>query len=209
MARSQRYRELVKRTNELRRNLLPRVLSPTGQYNSRQYDRARAYRLLVHSEIEAYIEDRVKAISLEAMRQWQTVRKLNQVTVALLAFSDLKFDSPPETLNPTRGNRVVPSTSDRLVAANNRFLHEVRSNHGIKEKNLLQLLFPIGVQEQDLDITWISSMDSFGTQRGEIAHTSFKTQQLIDPASEIATVNNLLDGLKGLDEILNELLKFK
>jgi hypothetical protein len=74
-----------------------------------------------------------------------------------------------------------------------------------KEKDLLRLLLPIGVREYQIDRTWIATMDSFGSARGDIAHQSFRTQQPPDPANELATVRQIVDGLRKIDALVSQL----
>ena len=59
---SPRYKLLSRRINELRRHLLPAKFDPTGTYSPRVHERCRAFRLLVHAEFEAFIEDRVSEV---------------------------------------------------------------------------------------------------------------------------------------------------
>jgi hypothetical protein len=51
-------------------------------------------------------------------------------------------------------------------------------------------------------------LDSFGSQRGEVAHSSVKTQQPIDPKTEETTVDNILAGLRELDAKMTGLKTF-
>jgi hypothetical protein len=50
----------------------------------------------------------------------------------------------------------------------------IRNNHGIKENNLLKLLFPLGVQYQGIDAALLTDLDAFGSSRGEYAHSSIR-----------------------------------
>lgn len=45
----------------------------------------------------------------------------------------------------------------------------------------------------------------FARNRGEVAHTSIKTQQLINPADELNTVENILKGLEIIDGLIAKL----
>lgn len=207
MARSVRLKELLKRSTELRNYFLPKVLDPLGNYSNRQYDRTRAYKLLCHSEIEAYIEDRTREIATRAVNEWEFYSKPNKVCISLLAFSGIQHDMPPQTLTPRTTNIVNQTTSSILKKTLTSFHRTIKNNNGIKESNLLSLLYPIGIEESDLDSTWLIDMNNFGTQRGEIAHTSIRTQTAIDPMIELNKVRQLLNGIGLLDQKLNNLLK--
>src|ERR1019366_1597466 len=54
------------------------------------------------------------------------------------------------------------------------------------------VLLPIGLDPGDIDPIWISTLDAFGTNRGEVVHTSIKTQQQIDPQNELNTMKDIL-----------------
>jgi hypothetical protein len=48
-------------------------------------------------------------------------------------------------------------------------------------------------------------MDSFGQQRGIVAHNSSQVRTVLDPVSERAVVQQLISGLNAFDELLNAL----
>ncbi len=82
----------------------------------------------------------------------------------------------------------------------------VRNNNGIMERNLKRLLMPVGIALSELDQTWLNNMSSFGGKRGFVAHTSrLVVTTPPDPQTEKQTVDVLLAGLKGLDEMVNQL----
>jgi len=86
----------------------------------------------------------------------------------------------------------------------------LNENHGIREKNLLGMLLPIGIESDDIDATWLATIDGFGQDRGSAAHKSSavsRTQQPPDPKNEFDRVTYLLQGLKDIDEMLNYLMK--
>jgi len=72
----------------------------------------------------------------------------------------------------------------------------ISSNNGIKESNTISLLRPIGFE---MDTTLQSTLNGFGKTRGQIAHTSFQTQQPLDPATEKANILQILTALQAFD----------
>jgi hypothetical protein len=197
MAQSSRFRELRTRVTELREHLLPRTFDPTGVYTDRQYDRARAFRVLAHAEIEACLEDLgVETVNV-CYGAWQTDRRARRSLMALLAYYEGNLGGPGDRLG-------APGTTgplrDRLKMVRDQYVRQVRvENHGIREKNILSILLPAGILESDLDRTWLATVDSFGAQRGETAHRSGRTQQPPDPAQEVLTVRTIVAGLAPLD----------
>jgi hypothetical protein len=205
MARSARLRDLERRLNELRRHLLPAQFDPTGAYSARAIDRARSYRLLTHAEIEACIEDLVRDLVAKLCAEWELDRRPRTCLLALVSFYDDKFPRIPDAMPPTLG-RVTPGfMKDRIQIARNAYARAVQQNNGVKEKDLLRLLLPVGVQEYELDRTWLATIDSFGSVRGDTAHQSMRTQQPPDPANELAIVRQIVTGLRQLDELLAKL----
>ena len=56
MAYSVRFKTLEARVIVLRKQFLPARFSPSGAYSPAEFDNARAYRMLVHAELEHYLE---------------------------------------------------------------------------------------------------------------------------------------------------------
>jgi hypothetical protein len=81
-------------------------------------------------------------------------------------------------------------------------------NHGIRERNLLSLLLPIGIDHNSLDPTFLANMDSFGKLRGAAAHTSSRSgvRSAADPADEFNRVLSLMQGIQVIDERFDALI---
>jgi hypothetical protein len=195
---SARFLQLTRRANKLRRIFLPANFSPTGVYSARQLDLARAYRLLVHAEIESYLEDRSKDVVIRAMRQFKSDRKPRKVVLNLLSFhSRVKPLSDGKLLELyASGTEHLEDALDSAAAA---YHYALGQNHGVKQCDIMKLLLPIGFRPSDLDAAFIATLDSFGANRGEVAHTSIKTQQQIDPQTELSTVSLLIQYLQEID----------
>lgn len=90
------------------------------------------------------------------------------------------------------------------------FKRVIDQNHGVKEANILALLLPIGIDIDDLDCNWLAKMNTFGENRGDVAHksaTSYRTIQPPDPVSELDTVRQITQELLKVDELINQLMK--
>jgi len=80
------------------------------------------------------------------------------------------------------------------------YLSAIDDNHGVREDDLFRILFPIGIEANDLDMVWLSTMNSFGRSRGKVAHKSVQTQQPIDPHGEFKRIDEqIIPGLRRLD----------
>jgi uncharacterized protein YpuA (DUF1002 family) len=73
-------------------------------------------------------------------------------------------------------------------------------NHGIKEKNLSNLLVRIGVDVTQINQTLICNMNSYGVVRGDLAHSTYKIHKLINPIDEKNIVERIISDLQSLDE---------
>jgi len=195
MSQSSRFRLLERRLEQLRKRLLPRVFSSTGNYSDLQLDRVRGYRLLIHAEIESFVEERASDVVNRAFNAWIVDKRPRHTIISLVAhcrIAEKKFDSCESAVGDSYG----------------RFNLLVRSNNGIKEEDVFKILLPVGVEKSALDQTWLLTLSSFASARGEVAHRSVRVHQPIDPKTEYETVKlKLLPGLKDLDTIITGLLK--
>lgn len=214
---SDRFTQLSAQLDVLREHLLPAEFTDTGQYGDSQ-DRvetsALAYRVLCHAEIETYFEDRSLEAMSRAREAWDASRFVSHITLCLLAFSGKEMKAPPDSLEAPSDNlkRSWPALLDigeKLVPAMTEFYKLVRKdNHGIKEKNLLALLLPIGIDHKQLDPIFLTEIDQYGSLRGMAAHTSSRSavRQAVDPAEESRRIDNLLPGIAAIDGLVEALL---
>lgn len=206
MPTSIRFKEMRTRLTELRNNMLPANFSPTGDYSDRQLDRTRGYRLLVHAEIESYLEDVAREAVTRAIQEWKANKKPSTVLLAFLAAYHSGWNShddrdTEEILRLAKGRpRVKDSINEAIDIAQKQYIINVRDNHGVKERNFKRLIIPLGIEIDDLDGTWLANLDNFGASRGETAHKTKRTTGQINPEDEYKTVQRLVKGLKELDE---------
>lgn len=211
MALSNRFKEMKTRLAELKRHMLPRQFSPTGDYTERQLDRARGYRLLVHAEIESYLEDISRNKVTAAVKAWENDNKVSRTLIALLASYHSSWNIDDSTnhdeiikLSKERKN-LKESIRDVLKLAQKQFGSKVGNNHGIKQNNFKTIMLPTGLDLEDVDDTWLANLDSYGSLRGDIAHKTSKATKQINPQDEYKNVQGLLVGLEELDRKVNSL----
>lgn len=99
--------DLEKELFILKQNFLPKRFSPIGRYSEEIYSFARAYRILVHAELESYLEDRAKELCENAMQVWEEDKRVSKTLLCLIAFSGRAMEAPPETQAPTDRKSVV------------------------------------------------------------------------------------------------------
>lgn len=206
MPTSIRFKEMRARLAELRLHMLPAKSSPTGDYSDRQLDRARGYRVLVHAEIESYLEDIARGAVTRAIQEWKSNRKPSTILLAFLAAYHSGWNTNDERENADivrlakARSRVKDSINEVIDIAQQQYIKTVRDNHGVKEKNFKRLIIPLGIDIDKLDGTWLTNLDNFGANRGETAHNTKRATGQINPEDEYKAVTKLVKGLKELDE---------
>ncbi|MFI6896122.1 HEPN domain-containing protein [Streptomyces sp. NPDC050256] len=201
---SPRYKTLARRISELRENLLPRDFDELGLYSERVYERTRGFRVLAHAEFESYVEDRAIEVVNKAHITWGNKGEIRPCLLALMSHREAKMNIPDTIADLTDRSPKFPTLNARIEAAKRQYTtYAKKQNHGIKERNLLQLLLPLGVTKDEINTSWLSTTESWASERGEIAHTSAKMQVQINPRTELFTVREILKGFKQIDEILN------
>ncbi|WP_345990326.1 HEPN domain-containing protein [Sulfurimonas sp. HSL1-2] len=203
---SKRFKELRSRLIELKTHMLPGSFSATGNYTDRQLDRTRGYRLLVHAEIESYLEDVSKEIVTDAIREWKRNGKASNLLIAFLASYHSSWSvndecSNEEIIQLARSRKKPNDSIEEVIdLAQKQFVQIVKDNHGVKENNFKSLILPTGIDIAGLDNTWMTTLDNFGSLRGEIAHKTKRATTQLNPEDEYKRVKDLLEGLKDLDK---------
>jgi|SRR5215213_6758643 len=197
MANSKRFRQLQFRIKDITKHLLPKT-KLSGNYTKEEQDKIRGYLLLIHAEIESFFEERVEEKVNTAFIKWQSKRQKSNILLSVMAFRNDEI-----SYTPFKNNKSIEA---RIEKAKNSFTHFIRvQNHGIKEDNLLNLLLPIGIEENQMDNTWLSTMESFGKSRGQVAHSTAKTQNPLDPVTEQATINLIMSEIEKIDLLISKL----
>lgn len=184
MANSTRYQQLETRIREIEGNLLP-AFDVSGNYSNKDLDLTRAYCLLCHAEIEAFLEDIILEVVRAVFAYWKADNsKIPEIIFNLACYYRSKTDKkePPASL---------------VHLGMKSFEEIIEKNHGIKEHNIDNILTPIGYP---MDKTLVTVLHSFGDTRGDIAHKSFKTQQQIDPRTEKTNIDKIVVELKKFDD---------
>lgn len=205
MINSDRFKILEARLNELRSHMLPKIFSETGDYSEKELDSARGYKLLAHAEIESFIEDISKEKVLTAISEWKNNKKPSLTLISFLASYHSSWNIDDEANNEdiikiSKGRIKKESIAKIIDLAHTQYVKKVNDNHGIREKNFLTMILPIGIDEDTVDTILISNLDSFGKMRGEIAHKSrCSLTATTNPQDELNAVTNILNGLRDLD----------
>lgn len=196
---STRFDELARRIGELRAHLLPASFDPTGSYQDIVYEQTRAFRVLAHAEFESFIEDRCIEVVNEAFKQWLASGSVSISLLAVVAYKE-SLHAIPQSLDDASQKKKYPDLKARIESAKNDFNRYVRTkNNGIKEKNILRMLMPLGFTEEEINSAWLSTTETWATARGDSAHKAAKMQVRPDPQHEWDTIREILRGFEELD----------
>ena len=208
MANSKRFHSLSSRLKELRKHLLPKNFSATGSYSRRQHDLAKSYRLLTHAEIESFLEEISRLKMTSKIVEWMRNKKPSNSIVYLLTFyhaggSEKEGEDLVNFLLSERTEvKIQESAEAAVTAALKQYMGKIISNNGVKQADLKKMVLPLGIKSEDLDPSWLLLLDSFGSSRGDVAHNAGTFTREINPEDEYNLINDLLVGLKKLDEMI-------
>jgi hypothetical protein len=162
-------------------------------------DDLRSFKLLVHAEIESYIESAVLKVWEKCNAEWTNNKKVIGTLSFLILFATSKFEANEKQLE----------INDRIDQILESFKKTINNNHGIKKENILKLVIPIGVDYASIDATWLTTIDSYGSSRGEVAHKSCAVQKQLDKNDELKTLKLVFNGLKEIDIKIQKLYSIR
>lgn len=198
MAHTNLFENLKKRNNALKKALLPAHLSPTGNYKDSTYEKVRAYEVLIHAELEYYFEQLAEEIMQSAWKKW-TTNIATKAIVALVAYREKNPMALPESANDQKKKEDLKKRVNDAYTEHNKYIHS--QNHGIKEKNILALFLPLGIELDSIDNNLLIALDSFGSDRGQIAHST-RAMQNVTPEDAISTVQSILSLIEAFDKFI-------
>ena len=78
----------------------------------------------------------------------------------------------------------------------------IKNNHGIREHNLKEIFEPLGYCLDDFDSAFIATLDSFGIDRGRVAHTAAQTSTIYDKTTEMNRIDGIVHDFLDFQEVL-------
>jgi hypothetical protein len=152
-------------------------------------DRLAAYRLLVHAELEEFLEskarDNIDSITIR-MGSASTWMRLSPELLALAI--GLKRTLPEQDILDL--SRHCSFVIDMLAAARK----AIAENNGVKLQSFALLSLCAGKTMDEIDGVLAASLNSYGKSRGDVAHRSVtRSQSLQAPSSEAATARALVE----------------
>ena len=154
-----------------------------------QNDKIRGFVLLCHAEIESYLEELALLLIDDAHLKWRNSHKANYNLASL--FIDAERIEKNETAL-TKSEQIIFDYRSKVE----------KNNHGIREKNIKSLFCPLGYKIDDFDASFIATLDSFGTDRGKVAHSAARTSYMYDKQTEYERIDSIVTGIRDFQEIL-------
>ncbi|MGB7481355.1 MAG: hypothetical protein WA924_13600 [Burkholderiaceae bacterium] len=151
-------------------------------------DRLAAYRLLVHAEIEDFLEskakDNIAAISARRIASPTWIRQSPELLA--LAIGLKRVLPQDDVLDLTRYSNYV----GELLATAKRAISD---NNGIKSQSFVLLSLCAGKTLDEIDGILSASLNSYGRDRGDVAHKSVtRSTSLQAPSAEVNTARTLV-----------------
>ncbi|PBJ08159.1 hypothetical protein BSF43_32520 [Pseudomonas ogarae] len=189
------FAHLETRLNDLRVKFLDdqinaEIADPTTF--SPDLDSIAAFRLLMHAEIEDFLERKAK-------------ENLDKINSQLVVSATGSYRGFPELFYiATIVNRPLDSDHVFDVTALKGHISNmigtargiVKENNGIKESSFSKLSVFAGKTTDEIDSTLSASLNSYGKSRGDVAHQSTRHSSTINaPSAEFASAKDLVEGL--------------
>jgi hypothetical protein len=181
---------LVESEKVLRASFIDFGRDPLGQYTPQQVARGAGYLVLTHSLIGQYFEDVCREIVLVSKRKFMTESRVSYVLAFILNNADASKSLPQQ--KPSKD-----TLTSRIVEAFVKHEGVISRNDGVKEANLCNLYFPIGFNFDGIDPLFLAEANSFGANRGALAHKSIRAQKF-DPIDGVKAISDGYDPTIGI-----------
>lgn len=194
---SPEFKILFRRVIEIKRNILNFNNDPKESLILANQDLLRGFKLLVHAEIEDYLEIRATQLLNAVREDWTTRRQINNILLRTMAYNRSNYGG--------RESHDVPE--DRVQFLINQLEISIKKNNGITDEDVSKLFYPLGICIRQNHNVLAINLDNYGKSRGKHAHSGRHSLQVkIIKPNEVKSVRDLLEGLLDLDiEISNKL----
>ena len=160
-------------------------------------DKLAAFRLLIHGEIEDFLEakakDNVTAISagIESNPIW--MRQYPE----LLAFA-IALEKPLPTKYHLESAKFLTFVRELLRSAT----EAISRNNGVKASSFVLLSLLSGKTIDEIDNALLNSLNSYGKNRGDVAHKSVTHSTTLNaPSTELMTAQSLVQQIAEFHDV--------
>lgn len=160
-------------------------------------DQLAAYRLLIHAELEDFLEakakERISEIEKSIISKVEWVRQYPGL-IALAITLEKAFPK----IDLQDRDQFMSYTKSILDAARKR----IKENNGIKANSFLFLSLCAGKANDEVDSFLSGSLNSYGKDRGDVAHQSVThSKSLQAPSAELNSVNSLVQQISAYYDV--------
>lgn len=195
---SAEYTTLSARLDDLTRTFVDFDIPVDRNPEPKELDMIASFKLLMHAELETFIEDRVSFAVRQSLDMWINRKLVTKCLLNLVIrwYPYFEKDKNIYSLPPT-----TDVVKNLLELCSRRANDEIRENNGIKQHGFTKLAYSAGFLAEDLSGTLLASLESYGKTRGDVAHAAVgRVQTLKDPRVEASEAKQLVELLKQFDE---------
>lgn len=172
---STEFVELQRRVKKLLGQFLPPE-NPLGFYTPEQEDCMRALRMLVHAEIEAYLETICRQLLVDLEEATRAAKRVRSIFASWAHIAVKECHSA------------------------------IQSNNGVKDSDIKKMFSHLGVTQEHYDSVsplFLDKMRNFGKQRGDVAHQSaLRTSLSLNRKREEAAIDEVMNFIANFDKFL-------
>lgn len=192
---SAHFSDLTSGLTRLEKTFLAFRPRPAGNYTPRQLSMAAAYTVFCHAQFETFLEGWAGAFVDLADSEWKS-RRATRPLVHLCTFHEGR-----NALTTVPAKDVWGEVVGKAIAKHRGV---IKSNHGIKEVNVCELLSPIGFDTTNVDSILLGDLTAFGGLRGHHAHNSH--QAIVGTTFDPFDRRSKVQGISALLEVLDKQL---
>jgi hypothetical protein len=166
---SRQYTDMQSRIEDLKSRFVDFEIPFERDATVHELDCIAAFRLLVHAEVETFIEDRIKHAISEVSRTWKQHRAFGQCLLHMMIkwLPVMAKEGKPTNIPMDRAELDL-----RVEYCVGKAKDEVNENNSIKRDALLRMSFSAGLLPEDLSEPLLTALDGYGRERGDVAHQS-------------------------------------
>lgn len=200
---SPEFQHLSDRLFALKKRFIDFDIPPDRDPTHEELDSIACFKLLLHAEVENYIEERIRSAIFRANEAWSQGGKISRCFFTLLLRWSQEISTATEKCRDTPR---MPDITSILEKLSKKAIEIIDSNNSIKQAKFTQLAALAGMMADDHSPALLAALESFGKTRGDVAHRSVgRTRILNDPRVEGKDAEQLISMLGDFDTALDAL----
>lgn len=171
---------------------------------TRLNNRIRSFYLIIHAEIQGYLEYLSKGYLQHAYKIYDEEKRITEL---LLFFATSNTCNLPTGANFDKesDNKSIYNYGNfksRYKSLSEQYFKLVKENNGVKLKDCIKLFYPLGISLADLEsLQCTFLLDDFGDKRGDYAHKpyheAFKGNKITTTVVEIEEqIDNIIKSIE-------------